>query len=147
MTEFNLRSTSAEAEESLSAVVPVGTILAYGGHAAPGGWALCDGAAVNRTTYAKLFLVLGTYFGVGDGSTTFNLPDMRGRLLTGDNDMGGVDANRRQLTALLTDHLSYGEDVPIVIGATTGGNSLVVSFIIKLGNAHAAVASAYPVAP
>ena len=50
----------------------------YGGATAPSGWLLCDGTAVSRTTYAALFAVISTTFGTGDGSTTFNVPDMRG---------------------------------------------------------------------
>lgn len=60
-----------------------GTIVAYGGAAAPTGWLLCDGSAVSRTTYAALFTAIGTTFGVGDGSTTFNLPDLRDRFPLG----------------------------------------------------------------
>lgn len=59
-------------------VAPVGTIIMYGGSTAPTGWLLCNNSAVSRTTYADLFAVIGTTFGTGDGSTTFNLPDMRG---------------------------------------------------------------------
>ncbi|MBX4215375.1 phage tail protein [Candidatus Parcubacteria bacterium] len=61
---------------------------------APSGWLLCYGQAVSRTTYSKLFGILGTTFGVGDASTTFNLPDMRGRVPVGQDDMGGSSANR-----------------------------------------------------
>lgn len=63
--------------------VPVGGMMPYGGSSAPDGWLLCDGTAVSRTTYAKLFSKLSTTFGVGDGSTTFNLPDMRQRFPIG----------------------------------------------------------------
>jgi microcystin-dependent protein len=62
--------------------VPTGTINAFGG-TAPSGWLLCDGTAVSRTTYAALFSVTGEAFGVGDGSTTFNLPDLRDRFPAG----------------------------------------------------------------
>lgn len=58
-------------------LTPVGVILPYGGSSAPSGWLLCNGSAVSRTTYANLFAVIGTSFGAGNGSTTFNLPDMR----------------------------------------------------------------------
>ncbi len=57
---------------------PVGSIISYGGSSAPTGWLLCDGSAISRTTYADLFAVLGTTYGTGDGSTTFNIPDFRG---------------------------------------------------------------------
>jgi len=59
-----------------------------------GKWLLRDGSAISRTTYAALFAYLGTAFGPGDGSTTFNLPDARGRVDAGKDDMGGTAANR-----------------------------------------------------
>lgn len=68
---------------------PSGMIVPYGGDAAPTGWLLCDGSAVNRSTYANLFAAIGTKFGIGDGSTTFNLPDTRGRVLPGVAPAGG----------------------------------------------------------
>lgn len=57
---------------------PPGQITMYGGSSAPSGWLLCDGSAVSRTTYAALFTAISTTFGIGDGSTTFNVPDLRG---------------------------------------------------------------------
>lgn len=74
--------------------VPVGSVMDYAGVAAPSGWLLCFGQAVSRTTYSALFAVLSTTYGVGDGSTTFNLPDARGRVVAGQDDMGGTSANR-----------------------------------------------------
>jgi microcystin-dependent protein len=63
--------------------VPTGTVSAFAGSAAPTGYALCDGSAVNRTAQAALFSVIGTTYGSGDDSTTFNLPDLRGRVVAG----------------------------------------------------------------
>jgi microcystin-dependent protein len=60
----------------------------------PSGWGLCAGQAVSRTTYADLFAAIGTTYGAGDGSTTFNLPDLRGRVPVGLDNMGGTDAGR-----------------------------------------------------
>lgn len=60
---------------------------------APAGWLLCAGQAVSRTRYAALFAAIGTTFGAGDGSTTFNLPDLRGRAFAGLDNMGGSSAN------------------------------------------------------
>jgi len=60
-----------------------GMTMPWSSGTVPSGWLLCDGAAVSRTTYAALFAVIGTDFGVGDGSTTFNLPDCRGRAIVG----------------------------------------------------------------
>lgn len=61
----------------------IGQVTAFAGSTAPNGWLLCDGSAVSRTTYAKLFAVIGTTYGTGDGSTTFNVPDLRGRFPLG----------------------------------------------------------------
>jgi hypothetical protein len=60
------------------ALLPTGSIQLYGGqyNNIPNGWLLCDGSAVSRTTYEKLFDIVGTQFGIGDGSSTFNLPDL-----------------------------------------------------------------------
>lgn len=74
--------------------LPPGLMAPYGGAAAPSGWLLCYGQAVSRTTYATLFAAIGTTFGPGDGATTFNLPDLRGRVAAGADNMGGASANR-----------------------------------------------------
>lgn len=63
--------------------MPTGSIEMFGGASAPTGWLLCQGQAVSRTTFEALFAVIGTTFGVGDGSTTFNVPDMRQRFPIG----------------------------------------------------------------
>jgi phage-related tail fiber protein len=67
---------------------------------APPGWLLCDGSAVSRTSYATLFAVMGTAYGAGDGATTFNLPDFRGRFLRGTDNGAGNDPDRTNRTAL-----------------------------------------------
>lgn len=61
------------------AVVPVGAVQDYAGLTAPSGWLMCDGSQVSRVTYQSLYNVIGTTYGAGNGSTTFNLPDTRGR--------------------------------------------------------------------
>lgn len=63
--------------------LPIGAIKLYGGSTAPEGYMFCDGSAISRTEYATLFSVIGTTYGSGDGSTTFNLPDFRGRVPVG----------------------------------------------------------------
>lgn len=63
--------------------IVTGMILPYAGSSAPTGYILCDGSAISRTTYSALFTKLSTTYGVGDGSTTFNIPDFRGRTLMG----------------------------------------------------------------
>ena len=64
-------------------LLPIGSIIEYGGTTAPEGWLLCDGSAVSRTTYASLFSTIGTSFGTGDGSTTFNIPNKKGKVGVG----------------------------------------------------------------
>lgn len=75
---FELAATSTlEIEPIINYLI--GEITMFGGVQAPAGWFFCDGSTVSRTIYAGLFQIIGTTFGVGDGSTTFTLPDLRGR--------------------------------------------------------------------
>ena len=71
--------------------MPPGTMLEYGGVSAPPGYLLCNGAAVSRTTYARLFATIGTRFGAGNRSTTFNLPDYRRRVAVGAGGTGTAE--------------------------------------------------------
>ena len=81
-------------------ITPPGSISAYGGFSSPMGWLLCDGSAVSRTTYANLYAAIQTNFGSGDGSTTFNLPDFRGRFLRGRDAGAGNDPDNASRTAM-----------------------------------------------
>lgn len=74
--------------------LPVGALMPYAGSSAPSGWLLCYGQDVSRTTYAALYAAIGVTYGVGNGTTTFTLPDLRGRVVAGKDDMGGTSANR-----------------------------------------------------
>ncbi len=80
-----LHNSAAEVEEAVqtSATIPTGTVLPYAGTDAPDEYLICDGAAVSRTTYADLFAVIGETYGAGDSSTTFNVPDLKGRAVFG----------------------------------------------------------------
>ncbi|NJK70930.1 MAG: tail fiber protein [Thermales bacterium] len=80
VTQKQLKRWNGTGFDVLMSALPAGAISQFGASAAPVGWLLCNGAAVSRTTYAELFTVVGTIYGEGDGSTTFNLPDMRGRV-------------------------------------------------------------------
>jgi len=84
----------AASVSQVNALVPTGSIIATAVSAAPAGWLFCAGQAANRTTYAALFAAIGTTYGAGDGVTTFNLPDLRGRTIAALDNMGGIDAGR-----------------------------------------------------
>jgi microcystin-dependent protein len=73
---------------------PPGTVVFHCGSTAPSGYLKANGATVSRTTYSSLFSALGTTFGAGDGSTTFNLPDLRGEFVRGWDDGRGIDSGR-----------------------------------------------------
>ena len=77
-----------------SNIVPSGALMPFAGASAPTGFLLCHGQAVSRSTYATLFSAISTTYGSGDGSSTFNLPDLRGRVIAGQDDMGGSSADR-----------------------------------------------------
>lgn len=80
------------AKLAADAKFPAGAMVDFGGAVAPSGWLLCDGSPVSRTTYAALFAAIGTTFGPGDGSTTFNVPDIRGRTTIGAGTGAGLTA-------------------------------------------------------
>tara|TARA_R110002124_G_scaffold52372_10_gene150811 strand:- start:3800 stop:4954 length:1155 start_codon:yes stop_codon:yes gene_type:complete len=73
--------------------LPSGIVLPYGGTSAPSGFILADGSSLSRTTFAALFAIFGTTYG-SDSGTTFTVPDLRGRVVAGQDDMGGASANR-----------------------------------------------------
>ena len=80
--------------DAISALMPTGTVLPFAGINAPTGYLFCDGDAISRSTYSDLFGIIQTTYGVGDNSTTFNIPDLRGRVIAGQDDMGGTSADR-----------------------------------------------------
>lgn len=85
--------TQAKLASSVT-LIPTGMIAPFAMSTAPTGWLECDGSAVSRTTYADLFTALSTTHGVGDGSTTFNVPDLRGEFVRGWDNGKGTDSGR-----------------------------------------------------
>lgn len=120
-TRFQLRSpsTTATSADVLARVVKAGSIVAWPHSTVPAGWLECYGQAISRTTYAELYAAIGTTFGVGDGSTTFNLPDMRGRSIFGEDDMGGSSADR-----ITTSGAGFNGDT---LGATGGAETVTLA--------------------
>lgn len=82
----------AVCDDPLGTGLPAGSIQLFAGPTPPSGWASCDGSAISRTGYARLFAAIGTTWGVGDGSTTFNLPDLQGRVPVGAGAGAGLTA-------------------------------------------------------
>lgn len=112
----------------VSALLPTGMMINYGGSSAPSGWLLCDGSAVSRTTYAALFAVIGTTYGAGDASTTFNLPDLQGKFALGAGGGFALGATGGEEDHLLTvDELpAHDHDNNVVRGAddNTSGSKI-----------------------
>jgi len=109
-----------------ASATPPGFMAPYAGSAAPTGWLICNGANVSRTTYAALFAVIGTTYGSGDGSTTFNLPNGRGRALIGEGTGDAPDATAHALgseTGTETHELVEAE-LPAHSHSLTTGNFL-----------------------
>lgn len=97
MAMLNVHTDGALAISNLSNApnpIVAGTVAYFGMNSAPTGWLKANGAAVSRTAYAALFAAIGTTYGVGNGSTTFALPDLRGEFLRGWDDGRGVDGGR-----------------------------------------------------
>ena len=112
--------------DNLLAVVPVGVVLPFAGSSAPTSlYLLCDGSAVSRTTYSVLFGILSTTYGSGDGSTTFNVPDMRGRVPVGVSAGGASEvanmAGNEGLAANVR-NISHYHDVYVGFGEPIGGS-------------------------
>jgi microcystin-dependent protein len=135
---------------------PAGAIMAFAMNAVPSGWLAANGDAVSRSTYAALFAVIGTGYGVGDGSTTFNLPDLRGYFVRGAglNSDGTNSGNfaAKQAAAML-DHAhtgttsdesaQHGHSVNAVVtsantgtgaGITVGGNGYFLGTVATTFN-------------
>ena len=82
---------------------PAGIVMPFAGSTAPQGYLLCDGSAVSRTDYADLFTAIGTVYGAGDGSTTFNVPDLSGRVVLGVSQSHALGSTGGEATHTLTE--------------------------------------------
>jgi len=114
-------ATTAFVQTALASGVPAGAVMYFAMIQPPTGWLKANGAAVSRTTYAALFAALGTYYGVGDGVATFNLPDLRGEFIRGLDDGRGVDAGRTLYSPQLDGTKTHTHD----FSATSAGRSAV----------------------
>lgn len=124
----NALPTEQAVREALTSLIPAGTMILFGGTSTPSGWFWCDGSAYSRTTYAALFAAIGTTWGVGDGSTTFNVPDLRGRAPIGVGQGSGL--TNRTLGSKL------GEEGHALTLAENGAHTHVGGLHAHTGGAH-----------
>lgn len=128
-------------------VIPVGSIITWITSTPPTGYIECNGDPISRTTYAALFAVLGTDYGVGDGSTTFNLPDFRGEFLRGWDNTKGSDPDAASRTdrgdgttgdvvgsKQPSENLSHGHSIRGTNAAGTTGTSSYLGAINVTGS-------------
>lgn len=120
-------------------MTPIGTIVMFGGDSAPDGWLFCDGSAVSRTTYSDLFAVIGETYGNGDGTTTFNLPDFRGRSPLGGGqgdgltaraigDSGGEETHQLTVSEMPEHNHGYNMFNQVVV-ASSGGSGQYAGYL------------------
>jgi microcystin-dependent protein len=114
---------------------PTGVINMFAGDTAPVGWLICDGSAISRTDYANLFTLIGTTYGSGDGSTTFNLPNLKGKVVVGQDtsdtsfDTLGETGGEKTHTLTIQEmpshkhNINYGGSVTGITGAVPGSNT------------------------
>ena len=102
----------------LASRTPTGAIFAFPTATAPTGYLACEGAAVSRATYAALFALIGTAYGAGNGTTTFNLPDLRGEFIRGWDNSRGVDSGRGIGTAQTDQLKTHTHEIVASLGGT-----------------------------
>jgi microcystin-dependent protein len=119
--------TAAQMNVISALLCPTGSVLPFAGSTAPTNFLLCYGQAVSRTTYADLYVVCGTTYGAGDGTTTFNLPDLRGRAVAGLDNMGGTAAGRLTSTVLSASN---------TLGATGGAQTVTLDTTMIPAHSH-----------
>lgn len=136
-------TTAKLASTTQQGLLPAGAVMPFAMNSAPAGWLAADGTAVSRSTYATLFAAIGTAHGSGDGSTTFNLPDLRGIFVrgSGSQTIGGITYNK---TFAATEGDAFqGHQHAVTQNARTsvagfevlGGNGAVLSnATIQVGN-------------
>lgn len=133
INDTNLNQMQLNIENAINAQVsgdtlPVGCIVPFTSDTVPENWLLCDGQAVSRTDYALLFSIIGTTYGVGDGSTTFNLPDLKGRVAVGKDstqtefDVLGETGGEKTHTLTVEEMPSHNHQVARATSGQDGGS-------------------------
>lgn len=125
--------------DSLDVVMPIGSIITYAGNTSPNNWLICDGSAISRNTYNDLFSVIGTTFGSGDGSTTFNLPDLQGKVVVGkdendeDFDLLGETGGEKEHTLTIDEMPAHKHqtNIGVALSPEAGGYRIGESGVVR----------------
>lgn len=143
-TTNNMAATKAYVDGAVSGVpvgagVPAGTVIWTAGSTAPTGYLKANGTAVSRSTYADLFTAIGTTYGAGNGSTTFNLPDLRGEFVRGLDDGRNIDAGRTLGSSQASDYASHTHTAPshrhelLTVGPSAG---IYTGFVFEFNRSY-----------
>ena len=116
-----------EIKNTINTNTPVGSISLFAGTTAPNGWLICDGSAVSRTTYANLFSVIGTTYGSGNGSTTFNIPNLKGKVPV------GLDSSDTSFDTIGETMIFEGSSVILGAGVCRHLNTFLFELLAILG--------------
>tara|TARA_E500000318_G_scaffold53611_1_gene49894 strand:- start:279 stop:779 length:501 start_codon:yes stop_codon:yes gene_type:complete len=118
--------TEFDAAQIAGLQVPIASIHAFATQTVPDGYLICDGSAVSRTEYSDLFDALGTVWGEADGSTTFNIPDLRGEFLRGFDAGRGADAGRVFASGQLDEFKEHVHEIGVLSEVGQLGSNLTV---------------------
>ena len=122
--------------DKIDATSITGVVQLFAGSSAPNGWLICNGQAVSRTTYAALYAVIGTTYGAGDGSTTFNVPNLINRTVRGSNSLGktgGADT----VTLTTTQMPAHTHGVGTLVTNNTGAHTHSIITGTRVGGSNA----------
>ena len=136
------QSTVQGTDSDVAPLMPAGSVIGWSAATAPTGWQLCDGSAISRSTYAALFALISTTYGNGNGSSTFNVPDLGDRVMAGlgSNNALGVGGPKMFSNQLLpsvstTASISTGS-VEVSVGAKDAGGVTVLNSVSATGHTH-----------
>ena len=122
-----LENKYAELKSKPASSIPVGTVISYTTSTVPEGYLECNGQEVSRTEYAALFEKIGTKYGSGDGSTTFNVPDLRGEFIRG----AGTNSHANQGSGAAVGVHQDGTEIPFVAPWSSNSSNSVLQFILR----------------